>query len=448
MEKNFEDLEARATAKAPVERADRQKQEQLGAGRAGSLGAQVEGNGGNKYMSMSVDKLLKAVPKEGSKSTGENQPKAAPQGASEKSKAVRLVPRDVVLMSHLGIARYLTAQQLHALVFPSCTSRVARRRIDLLSAPGGNGPYLANIRYRAATGPMVAYRLTEQGYATAQAHLGAELNVPLKDIGADFLAHTLELNNLYVGLLLPARTAPGRDGAQLDAAPARQPFRWINSESSRLPWLHYEPSVDGLQKKRIEPDAVLESAQLCRRWFLECEMGGHSITNPDQRSGSTIAKIRRYAEFYSGYADARAKETHYQRHYVDRWQAELVFLVPNVIRRDNLDAALAGWRREEGQLCTDKSNIALQVRAVTFADAQELFRQQLGLDLGVPARKNQLAVSLQELQRVLTFTAGLYDYFKAARGAARAAGTPEPEYPEGRDFIVELLERTGIRRRT
>jgi len=399
-------------------------------------------------MSMSVEKLLKAVPKEVSKGAGERQPKAAPQGASERSKAVRLVPRDVVLMSHLAIARYLTAQQLQALVFPSCTSRVARRRIDLLSAPGGSGPYLTSIRYRAATGPMVAYRLTEQGYAAAEPHLGAELKVPLKDIGPDFLAHTLELNNLYVGLLLPARIATRRDGAQLDAAPARQPFRWLNSESARLPWVHYEPGGDGLQKKRIEPDSILESEQLGHRWFLECEMGGHSITNPDQRSGSTLAKIRRYAEFYSGYADARARETHYQRVYDDRWPAELVFLGPNATRRDHIEATIVGRRKEEGQLSAGTSNIALQVRAVTFADAPELFRQQLGLDLAVPARKSQLAISPQELRRVLAFTAGLYDFFKAARAAARAAGAQEPEYPEGRDFIVELLDRTGIRRRT
>jgi Replication-relaxation len=384
-------------------------------------------------MTMSVEKLLKPVPK------AESEAKAAVE------KAVRLVPRDVVLMSHLAIARYLTAQQIHELVFPSCTARVARRRIDLLSASGGNGPYLTSIRYRAVTGPMIAYRLTDQGYATAQPHLGAELKIPLKDIGAEFLAHTLELNNLYLGL---ARSAPRRDGEQLDAAPARQPFRWLNSESVRLPWLHYEPGGDSLQNKRIEPDAVLESAQLGRRWFLECEMGGHSISNPDPKSGSTLAKIRRYAEFHSGYADARAKETHYERCYADRRPAELVFLVGSSTRREHIEAVIAAWRREEGQLSTDKSSAALQVRAVTFADASGVFRQQLGLDLAVPARKDQLAISPQDLRRVLTFTAGLYDFFKAARGAARAAGACEPEYPEGRDFIVELLDRTGIRRRT
>jgi hypothetical protein len=386
-------------------------------------------------MTMSVEKFLKPMPKA----------QAEGKARSTVKKAVRLVPRDVVLLSHLAIARYLTAQQIHELVFPSCTARVARRRIDLLSAPGANGPYLTSIRYRAVTGPMIAYRLTDQGYATAQPHLGTELKISLKDIGPEFLAHTLELNNLYLGL---ARSTPRRDGAQLDAAPARQPFRWLNSESVRLPWLHYESGGDGLQKKRIEPDAVLESAQLGRRWFLECEMGGHSITNPDPKSGSTLAKIRRYAEFHSGYADARAKETHYQRSYADRWRAELIFLVASSSRREHIETVIAAWCREEGQLGTDKSNAALQVRAVTFDDAPGVFRQQLGLDLAAPARKNQLAISPQELQRVLIFTAGLYDFFKAARGAARAAGTREPEYPEGRDFIVELLDRTGIRRRT
>src|SRR5206468_584671 len=146
------------------------------------------------------------------------------------------------------------------------------------------------------------------------------LKIPSKDVGHQFLEHTISLNDLYVALATTGRV--NRAGAQFDAAPARQPFSWISSDSARLPWAEYQIDRGERQNKRIEPDAILESAPAAHRWFLECEMGGHSLSNPDERSGSTLAKLRRYSEFCSGYADGSGRLTFYRKHYLDDWPGE------------------------------------------------------------------------------------------------------------------------------
>ena len=159
----------------------------------------------------------------------------------------------------------------------------------MLSTAIGMGAHVVALRYRAFDGaPMFAWRLTELGYANAPRALGREIRMPSQDIGHQLLEHTIRLNDLYVALATANRV--GRTGAQLEAADARQAFRWTSSESARLPWAKYERERGEMQNKRIEPDAILESANAARRWFLECEMGGHSLSNDDENSGSTLSK--------------------------------------------------------------------------------------------------------------------------------------------------------------
>ncbi len=371
------------------------------------------------------------------------------------TKSVRLTARDAILLGHLAVARYLNSRQIAQLVFPGCGERIVQRRLKLLRSPAGAGATIAPLKYRCYNGtPLIVWRLTELGYAKAERALGREIKIPLKDVGHEFFEHTISLNDLYVALA----TARGirRAGAQLDAAPARQPFRWVSSDSARLPWTQYQLDRGELQNKRIEPDAILESTAAGRRWFIECEMGGHSLSNPDEKSGSTLSKLRRYSEFYSAYADGAGRLTFYQRNYPDCWPAELVFLVPTPGRRDSVLQTVEAWRQEEGQLSALASNSILQIRAVTFEEAPGIFRGLLGGGAGsAPAKgaagtapKDTARLAEEEGIRLMKFTAGLYERFKELRAEAREQGRPVPSYPSEteRTFVVELLARRGIRR--
>ena len=370
-------------------------------------------------------------------------------------KWARLTQRDALLFGHLAVARYLTSRQVAELVFPGRVDRVVRRRLEMLAATTGVGAHIAALKYRAFNGtPLVAWKLTELGYAKAEHCLGRDIKMPSKDVGHQVLAHTIALNDLYVALATSGRV--NRVGAQLDAAPARQPFLWISSESARLPWAQYQRDQGEVQNKRIEPDAILESAVAARRWFLECEMGGHSLSDPHEKSGSTLSKLRRYSEFYSGYADGSSRTTFYQKNYSDGWPGELAFLVPTRSRRDSVQRTIELWRKEEGQLNALASNSILQVRAVTFEEAPGIFRGLLGGGAGAApatgaagtAPKDTARLAEEEGIRLMKFTAGLYERFKELRAEAREQGRPVPSYPSEteRTFVVELLARRGIRR--
>jgi hypothetical protein len=375
---------------------------------------------------------------------------------SSTAKSVRLTARDAKLLGHLAVARYLSSRQIAQLVFPGCVDRVVRRRLNLLATPAGAVAHIAPLKYRSYNGtPMVAWKLTESGYARAEQALGRELKIPVKDVGHQFLEHTISLNDLYVSLATSGRES--RAGAQLDAAPARQPFRWINSESARLPWAQYQRDRSEMQSRRIEPDAILEGAHASRRWFLECEMGGHSLSNPNENSGSTLSKIRRYSEFYSGYAEGAGRVTFYLKNYSDGWPGELAFLVRTPGRRAGVLQTIEAWRKEEGQLGAMKSSSILQVRALTFEEAPVVFRGLLGggeistaaAGAASATPKEATAVlSGEEATRLMKFTARLYDRFKELRAEAREHDRPIPAYPseDERTFVVELLARKGIRR--
>jgi len=386
---------------------------------------------------------------------GQGEAAEADQRAEESAaKPVRLTARDANLLGHLAVARYLNSRQIAQLVFPGCGDRVVRRRLNLLAAPAGAGAHIAALKYRSYNGtPMIVWKLTELGYARAERALGRELKIPAKDVGHQLLEHTISLNELYVALASSGRD--NRAGAQLDAAPARQPFRWISSESARLPWAQYQRDRSEMQSRRIEPDAILESAPAARRWFLECEMGGHSLSNPDENSGSTLSKLRRYSEFYSGYAEGGGRLTYYLKNYPDGWPGELVFLVPTPGRRAGILQTIEAWRKEEGQLGAMKSSSILQVRALTFEEAPAVIRGLLvGGEISPAATAAALATPKaavligEEATRLMTFTARLYDRFKELRAEARALGRPIPAYPseDERTFVVELLARKGIRR--
>jgi len=123
-------------------------------------------------------------------------------------KRARLTQRDVLLFGHLAVARYLTSRQVAELVFPGRVDRVVRRRLEMLAATTGVGAHIAAPKYRAFNGtPMVAWKITELGYAKAEHCLGRDIKVPSKDVGHQVLAHTIALNDLYVALATSGRVS-------------------------------------------------------------------------------------------------------------------------------------------------------------------------------------------------------------------------------------------------
>ena len=101
---------------------------------------------------------------------------------SGAAKSVRLTARDAKLLGHLAVARYLSSRQIAQLVFSGCVDRVVRRRLNLLATPAGAVAHIAPLKYRSYNGtPMVAWKLTESGYARAEQALGRELKIPVKD---------------------------------------------------------------------------------------------------------------------------------------------------------------------------------------------------------------------------------------------------------------------------
>src|SRR5690242_17676374 len=115
-----------------------------------------------------------------------------PVPANEKvERGAALTDRDKQLVAYLGIARYLSSQQLHRLAFPGRTLPPCRRRLLRLAGlwkssrrrPTKAGvqenfspAYLRRREYRTFAGALVeVWALTEAGYLLAEQVLGGPL---------------------------------------------------------------------------------------------------------------------------------------------------------------------------------------------------------------------------------------------------------------------------------
>jgi hypothetical protein len=284
----------------------------------------------------------------------------------------KLVARDRELVGLLAITRYLTTAQANALLRPGRDESVGRQRLFALAgltprrqanrvhrklpAPVFSPPYVRRLLFRSTAGQRVdVWALTPHGYALAEQTLGQERKVHREDVSEMFLEHWVTLTDLFVGLTGPllVRGVKVRD----------LPFHWDPSDSTHLPWKEYDADNNVVRPRVIVPDAVLELPGLKRRYFIECEMGTHSIvSSSDEKAGATLRKTERYDEFFGGYADPAAKVTFYAQAFPDRWPAEVLYLVRKDSRRNSVNAALARWR-------TGRAGLAVQARAATVADA-------------------------------------------------------------------------------
>jgi hypothetical protein len=275
------------------------------------------------------------------------------------------------------------------------------------------------------------WTLTSAGYALASTVLGAIIKVPRHDVGAAFREHAIALNELFVALVI-------RPGGGYPRAKQSE-FRWMASDTVRLPWRDHLGHGSRSPDRLVLPDAVLEIPRAQRRYFLECEMGTHPILgDADPRPGSTIGKVQNYEGFLRSYVDANATQTFYARSFPDNYVPEVLFLVRTSHRAKAINDAIRQWRQRCGiQTCAS--------RALSVEDATN---QLLGM-LRSRANEGQkhrplgleASLSLEEIATVRRFYNGTVLAFKEMRAKARARREAPPAYPPMVEQMQALVER-------
>jgi hypothetical protein len=302
---------------------------------------------------------------------------------------------------------------------------VCKRRLARLCS--GATAYLRMLQYRDAEGaPVTVYAAEQHGHGIARQVLRRAPVALERDVKAQFLEHTVRLNDLYVAL------AEGCVKQRI--APSRYPFWWISEESTGLPWQERNQRTGLVEERRLAPDAILELGAEHVRVFLECEMGGHPLVRRDEDAlGSALSKLNRYASFMV----EGGHQTFYAQKYPDAWRAELVFLVHSDERAANLSAIIARWREQ---------NRAVPLAASAFSFAQA--RAQFCARFRLPGPPEPVAsVQFADLRLTCSFVSEVAATYKAVRHflranpAVRTQGCPYPEYTPDFERMVALVER-------
>ena len=252
---------------------------------------------------------------------------------------------------------HLSRDQIERLMFPGrVKSRSSIRLGQLTKEIGGQPAILKELGYATNDGWKNVFGLTGYGYIVAQERLGkALLKVPRHDVSPQFLNHSVLLTEFLLGLI-------PQDGKH----PAKIPksFRWIPGEYLDLPFSEYTLE-DRNQRRRLQPDAVLEIPSQRTRYFVELETGSATIWDQEKVT-STLAKLNRYSEFLSGYAGDVLhgdSSTFYSRAFPDAWPPEVLFVTLSSHRRDSIKAAQKKWKQERG-------GEEINVRSMTLEEAR------------------------------------------------------------------------------
>lgn len=274
-------------------------------------------------------------------------------------KGTILTDRDRALLAFVAVARYLSAEQVHRLVIGSRNRKLAYRRLAKLCVPGsrpGDGAYLRRLEFRRAEGTAVpVWALAPAGRVVAEAVVPYLRPPAQKDVGHQFLEHTLLLNDVLVGLVVALRTSPKATISEL-------PFRWICEDDGVLEFEMFHRHTGVTSPALLKPDAILEVPGRERRMFLEAETGAHSIAsaNPDHH-GVVLHKLQRYAHFFTAIA-GDGPATYYARAFPDRLFPVLVFLAHSAERKRRVEKAAKDWLGTQG-------STSFRVRVLTFEEA-------------------------------------------------------------------------------
>src|SRR5713226_6814977 len=357
------------------------------------------------------------------------------QAASAEATKANPTDRDRQLIGLLGVVRYLSTEQLCRLFYDGRNMHNMRKRLLRLAGEGALGFSRAFIRrlfYRTYEGQRrEMWTLTNAGYTVAEIVLGTAVKIPKHDVGAAFREHAIVLNELFVALVRP----PGGGYAR-----ARQTqFRWIASDTVRLPWKQHLAHGSTTPDRLVLPDAVLEIPSAKRRLFLECEMGTHPIASAARpKPGSTIAKVQNYEGYLRSYVDASATQTFYARSYPDNYVPEVLFLVRTAHRAKTVNEAIRQWQQRLGtQTCRAR---ALTVEAVRD-ELLGVLRSQTTRDQRDAMVSSQRDLSLEDIATMRRFYNGTVLAFKEMRAKARAQGEAPPAYPPMVEDMQTLVER-------
>lgn len=274
-------------------------------------------------------------------------------------KGTVLTPRDRILLAYLGIARYASTEQVHRLIVESRNRKLVLRRLAKLCKAGdrpGDAAYLRRLEFRRPKGNAVpVWALAPAGRAIAEESVPYLRPPAQKDIGHQFLEHTLILNDVLVGLVLALRASPTAPLAEL-------PFRWVTEDDGVLEFEMFHRHTGATTSAVLKPDALLEVPGQQRRLFLEAETGSHSIAtaNPAHH-GAVLQKLQRYAHFFTALA-GDGPATYHARAFSDGLFPVLVFLVHSAERKRRVEKATRDWLGAQRET-------AFRVRVLTFAEA-------------------------------------------------------------------------------
>lgn len=318
---------------------------------------------------------------------------------------VVLTDRDRILISYLAIARYASTTQIQRLVADDHHITIVQRRLRKLCSPtnrpGASAP-LRKLHYKRAEGTAVAvWALTEYGRSMAE-DMVPYLRPPGQvDVGAQFLQHTLMLNDVLLELVLALRTS-------WDAPLADLPFRWLCENDEHLGFSLFRRDLGEARISVLKPDAIMEMPALRRRVFFEAETGAHSIATADpSRYGPIIRKLERYSRFLTGLRPGAGPTTFYEAAFPDGLAPELVFLVHSEGRKSKVEAAVREWGRGRGLE-------GLIVRVLTFREGAGFFGSALGGRVAVAPAPRPIFVDDLRARR-------LRDGFNAVAAALQSA---------------------------
>jgi len=355
-------------------------------------------------------------------------------------KGAVLTPRDRLLISFLGLARYASAAQLHALVAEGRDVSLVYRRLRRLAVRGerpGGGAHVRRLGFRRAEGtPMAVWALTSFGQLVAEQEVPYLRPPAGSDIGSQFVEHTLLLNDVLLGLVVKLRRSASSPLGEL-------PFRWLCENDEVLEFRVLRGPAE-TRPAVLKPDAILEVPAVRRRLFLEAETGSHSITTADPlRYGPVLRKLERYARFCTAVVSARGPATFYASAFSDGFSPELVFLVHSDGRRAKVEAAIRDWAK-------GRELEPLGVSVLTFAEAPGRLATLAGATAETSARPRNVTVDEERANRLRSGYLAIAEAFNAAHRAVvdhnracpqrlKLPPVPIAELKEFQEFILRDL---------